>query len=565
MRSVIPVVLRRMRAPLIVLVSAYSIAVLGFTLVPGVDDQGEPWRMSFFEAFYVVSYTGSTIGFGEVPYDFSGGQRLWTIFSIYLTVIAWLYSIGTIISLIQDPTFRQTVVRSQLQRSLRQIDDTFFLICGYGDSGRLLVRSLTERGRRVVVMDASQANIDELSFKGIGAYVPGFCLDALIPDNLITAGLQNRHCSSVLAVTDDDHTNLKIAITAKLLNPSVKVYCRAETREALNNMASFGTNAVVNPYDNFAQRLGLAIREPDTHRVYDWLSTLPNVELPERKQPPRGRWIICSYGRMGKALHAALEAEGIDVVIVDEHPEANDCPPGTVAGKGTEARTLREAGIHQATAVVAGSQDDADNLSIIMTARELNPDAYMVARQNRLHNKALFREAEVDLVMEPSYIIASKMLSLIGSPLLAEFLTEAERQDNAWNRALAERIQTITEGMTPETWPLRVSQNRAPALLLALKLGEEITLGSICRHPGRREQGIAALPLLLRREGNDTLLPDENTVMRSGDRLLFCGTHHGFKLMARNVGNLNTLRYVHTGQQRPDGLIWRHLARKRAS
>ena len=90
MPSVVPMILRRMRVPLVVLIVAYSIATVGFTLIPGVDDQGNPWRMSFFEAFYVVSYTGSTIGFGEVPYDFSGGQRMWTMVSIYLTVFSWL-------------------------------------------------------------------------------------------------------------------------------------------------------------------------------------------------------------------------------------------------------------------------------------------------------------------------------------------------------------------------------------------------------------------------------------------------------------------------------------------
>jgi hypothetical protein len=99
--------LRRMRVPLVVLISAYSIATVGFTLIPGVDDQGNPWRMSVFEAFYVVSYTGSTIGFGEVPYAFSPAQRAWTMVSIYVTVIAWLFSIGSIVSLLQDPAYIQ--------------------------------------------------------------------------------------------------------------------------------------------------------------------------------------------------------------------------------------------------------------------------------------------------------------------------------------------------------------------------------------------------------------------------------------------------------------------------
>ena len=68
--QIIYLILRRLRTPLIVLVCVYAVSVLGFVLIPGVDDQGNPWKMDFFHAFYFVSYMGSTIGFGELPYPF---------------------------------------------------------------------------------------------------------------------------------------------------------------------------------------------------------------------------------------------------------------------------------------------------------------------------------------------------------------------------------------------------------------------------------------------------------------------------------------------------------------
>src|ERR671910_3872905 len=70
-------VLRRMRAPLIVLIVIFAVSVLGLSLIPGQDAEGRPWRMSIFDAFYVMSYTASTIGFGEIPHPFTYGQRLW--------------------------------------------------------------------------------------------------------------------------------------------------------------------------------------------------------------------------------------------------------------------------------------------------------------------------------------------------------------------------------------------------------------------------------------------------------------------------------------------------------
>src|SRR3712207_9355557 len=68
-------VFRRMRAPLIVLIVIFAVSVLGLTLIPGQDAEGRPWRMGIFDAFYVMSYTASTIGFGEIPYPFTYGQR----------------------------------------------------------------------------------------------------------------------------------------------------------------------------------------------------------------------------------------------------------------------------------------------------------------------------------------------------------------------------------------------------------------------------------------------------------------------------------------------------------
>src|SRR3954471_4927665 len=80
-------VLRRMRAPLITLILIFAVSVLGLSLITGVDDAGQPYRLSIFESFYVVSYTATTSGCGVLPYPFTDAQRLWVIGTIYLSVI----------------------------------------------------------------------------------------------------------------------------------------------------------------------------------------------------------------------------------------------------------------------------------------------------------------------------------------------------------------------------------------------------------------------------------------------------------------------------------------------
>ena len=70
--------------------------------------------MGFFDAFYFMSYTATTIGFGELPYPFTDAQRLWVTVSIYLTVIGWAYAIGSLLTLLQDRAFRQALALQQL-------------------------------------------------------------------------------------------------------------------------------------------------------------------------------------------------------------------------------------------------------------------------------------------------------------------------------------------------------------------------------------------------------------------------------------------------------------------
>ena len=553
--------MRRMRLPMIVLISAYALAVLGFTLMPGVDDQGQPWSMTFFQAFYVVSYTGSTIGFGEVPYDFSNAQRLWTMVSIYLTVFAWLYSVGTIISLIQDPEFRNALIRSRQLRSMGGLREPFYLICGYGDTGKLLARALIGRGYRIAVIDLDARNMEQLRSQDSGIHVPAFCMDAEVPGNLVDAGLQHPWCVGVLAVTDNDHTNLKVAIAAKLLNRDVLVFCRADSEETVNNMLSFGTDLVVNPCEDFARRLLMGLVEPDGHRVYDWLTSLPGARLPQRPEPPQGRWIICGFGGFGQAVYRVLREAGMDVIVVAE--DLTTCPPGSIQGKGTEAVTLRQAGIETASALVAGTDDDADNLSIIMTARQINTRVYMVALENRLYNHGLFKLAKPELPVQTSYLTASRFMSVLSAPMLKDFLDMAAEQGNSWNEALVERLAEISGDLTPDCWSVNICERSTRAVTLSLQLGEVVELGNICRDPRKRKNMLDLVPLMLRRGGESILLPGPDTVLQSNDRLLFCGTGKAAALLGWSLHHRNSLRYVHTGEHRPDGWIWRTLARRR--
>ena len=130
MTKVTSLVLRRMRVPLLVLITAYTISILGFVLIPGLDENGQRWFMTFFDAIYFVSYMATTIGFGELPHPFSPAQRMWTTVTIYLSVVAWVYAIGSILALVQNSLLKRAIEEGRFSRSVSKLGEDFYIICG---------------------------------------------------------------------------------------------------------------------------------------------------------------------------------------------------------------------------------------------------------------------------------------------------------------------------------------------------------------------------------------------------------------------------------------------------
>jgi len=555
---------RRMRVPLVVLISGYAIATVGFTLLPGVDDQGNPWRMSLFEAFYVVSYTGSTIGFGEVPYDFTPAQRMWTIVSIYLTVFAWLFSIGSILSLLQDPVFGNALRRARQSRGVRAMNQPFYLVCGYGDTGRILVRALSARDHPIVVVENKREKIDSLEVEDLGVSVTAFAMDAQKPDNLVEAGLRNRWCAGVIAVTGSDKVNLKIAISAKLLNHAAVVYARADTDTAAANMRSFETDYVVNPVEEYMRRMALAISRPDLFRLYHWISSGPSARLVRTRPVPRGDWIVCGFSQVGQAVTGLLDREGMAVTLIDPNPEGPGRPHGTVKGRGTQADTLREAGVESAVGIVAATSDDADNLSILITARELNPELFLASLENGYSSHLLFRAAQPDFVAQPSQVTAGHMLCRVGSSLVQPFIESLLEQDNDFARNLLARLLRHQSGHPPEFSNGRISAKRAPAITRALEAGIEVPIGTLLRDPCGRDRKLPLDVMLLRRDDEDILFPPEDTRLAIGDRILLAGRSGIARIVRSALENDQVLEYLLTGRARQHGWIWRLLEKRAA-
>ncbi len=561
MDSILFLILRRLRRPLILIIASFAIATLGLTLMPGIDVNGNIWHMSIFQAFYVISYTATTIGYGEVPYAFSQAQRIWTTFSIYFTVIPWFYGIGKIITLLQDTSLKQAISTNRFTRDVRLLQEQFYILCSYGESASLLAKILDEKGMRVVIIESQQFRLDELELSNPRSIIPYICADAKLPENLVRAGIHHPLCSGVVTLTDIDEVNLAVAVAVKLMRPTLPVIARAEREDVAANMASFGTDHIINPYTLFGEQLAMRVHALGTYLLHQWLTGVPGDTLPPPENPPRGRWVVCGYGRFGKSVVENLEREHLSITIVEAMPELTECDI-CIVGSGTEAKTLLEADIMHAVAIVAGTDNDINNLSIVMTAKELNPKLFLVIRKNKRHNNALFKQFDADITMQPTDIIAHECLAHMISPLLAQFLVLARSQTNNWANKLISQLVSVMGETVPETWVVNIQSTSAPAVAELLNQHTKVTLQNLMWDPADRDKQLDLVPLLLIRGIQQILLPDASIIMQMNDRILFCGTASAKSAQPLLLNNIKIMTYIVDGIELAEGLVWRYLKQK---
>ncbi|MCX7150313.1 MAG: potassium channel family protein, partial [Rhodocyclales bacterium] len=144
----------------------------------------------------------------------------------------------------------------------------------------------------------------------------------------------------------------------------------------------------------------------------------------------RGHYILCGFGRVGRNVADELEATNHHYVAIDESLELLEShaekKPGMLylQGDAADDDLLISANIAEAKGVFAVTGDDSRNLMISLTARQLNPNARIVARCNDLRNVEKMRKAGADSIVSPNFTGGMRIASAMLRPHVVSFLDE---------------------------------------------------------------------------------------------------------------------------------------------
>jgi voltage-gated potassium channel len=149
----------------------------------------------------------------------------------------------------------------------------------------------------------------------------------------------------------------------------------------------------------------------------------------------KGHYIICGFGRVGSQIAKDISQVQKPFLVIDEDEQnIQECKRLdylALQGDATSDHILREAGIQQAQCVLVATDNDANNISITLSARHLNQTLFIVARANHNETEAKLKLAGADRVLSPYTISGHRMANLAFQPAVIEFFDSVTKTSNA--------------------------------------------------------------------------------------------------------------------------------------
>jgi Trk K+ transport system NAD-binding subunit len=543
-----------MRLPFTVIAITYAIAMTGLLIIPGVDDQGNPYHLTIFESFYFITYTATTIGFGELPYAFTNAQKIWVSMSIYITVIGWFYSIGSLIRLSQDKLFLSEIALSRFKRAVKHIKEDFVIVLGYNETTSIIIKKLLNANMRVVVIERDEKRADYLNLEGFTPYVPVLVRDVHNTSSLEYAGITSIHCKCIISLLDSGILNLRVTIASKILNPHVRVAVKSSTQNETGNLLDVGADIVENPFSIIANQIQMAVIAPSLFKLENWLYNIDTLNS-KTFSIPNEKIIICGFGRFGLALHKMFTDNSIYPTIIELDEEVvkkaqNDGVKNIIQGNAEDKFSLNEANITNTNLIIIGTSNDTINLSIVSTVKKMNKNTIIISRENELLDFSIFSHAKIDYIFLPSRILIHKTTNAIINPLSDIMIRLIANKNESWGKHLLSLLMKHIDS-NPITFELGINKYEAIEIYKYLKdTNNKITFETLKSSRRNRYKQNNLLPLLIIREKEKILLPDLNFELQLNDKILFACDENAKNDLEYIANNIYDFHYIITGEEK---------------
>ena len=219
----------------------------------------EGW--SLFDALYMTVITLATVGYGET-HPLSTAGRVFTLFLILGGMGIILFGVSELTQFIVQGGIGGILRRRNMERTIKKISN-HYILCGAGKNGHYVLEELIRTKRKVVAVEKDPKKVQALIDRGI----PTIEGDASNDNILRSAGIDRA--LGLVSTLPEDKDNLFVVITARGLNPDLRIVAKVDDVEVREKFFRSGANSAVSAASIGGLRMASELIRPDTTTFLD--------------------------------------------------------------------------------------------------------------------------------------------------------------------------------------------------------------------------------------------------------------------------------------------------------
>jgi voltage-gated potassium channel len=243
---------RRLLLLALAIAAALAAGTVGFTLLEGYAP---------FDAFYMTLTTITTVGYAEIRHLDRAG-RIFNSFVIVFGVTTIFFAIGAMTQTVIELELGEFFGKRRMKRMIDKLEK-HYIVCGYGRVGRAAAFELQQAGVPLVAVDRNPDKVERAIQSGAPALAGDSTQDAILE----AAGV--RRARGLIAALATDADNLFLILSAKTLNPALKVAARVGDENAEDKLRRAGADIVFAPYTHAGHQLALSLLRPHVLQFID--------------------------------------------------------------------------------------------------------------------------------------------------------------------------------------------------------------------------------------------------------------------------------------------------------
>ena len=283
----------RIHYALLALAAALMLGTVGFHLVEG-------WPLT--DSFYVTVQTLTTVGYGDLPPQSNRG-RFFAILIMLIGAGGVALAVSTIVQSVVKWELVSALDRRWLSRKMSKVSN-HYIIWGSGRVGAQVVKDLVAANETCVIIESDQKRAAGLAEQGLTVMVG----DATLEESLFSVGVDRA--KGLAACLPNDADNVYVVLTARDLNPKLRIVARAVDTQGEAKLIRAGANHVIAPTMIGGHRLALALTKPV---VSEFVDAFTASQLALRFEECE---VAAGSSLAGQQLSSILERKEIDVVIM---------------------------------------------------------------------------------------------------------------------------------------------------------------------------------------------------------------------------------------------------------